>query len=201
VLVPGGTVPYRFTPGASGRLTVSNPATVPSDGAQARWVWSPPGTASGPTESACDTWDSQTGTITQQGVALRVVAGGGTVRSAITVTKNVYANTVWVFNVHLWTGSDYHLIGQYVLKHDLLDGHRLDPLPWRMCAEATGATLRFVVWPLSRREPAWGDPDDGATLTLPAGWEYADGRPGFYVGHLHGGDRATFSDPRVTAGP
>jgi len=198
-VVEDGAVPYRFGPQPSGGTLVENQGDTGLGGLEARWIWSPPGTATGASQSACDTWDSQSGPITQEGVALRVISHDGIEQRAITVTKNVFANTVWVFNVHLWNGSTYKLIGQYTLSRDFLQGHRLAPLPWRMCAAITGTTLRFKVWPLTDPEPAYGNPVFGATLTVPATWVYPQGRPGLYVGHLGPGDQASFSDEDLTA--
>jgi hypothetical protein len=65
------------------------------------------------------------------------------------------------------------------------DGH-LRPYPWRICAEARGATLRFLAWPPSEPTRRWGDPTSGGQVTLPPGWD-APGRPGLFAGHLPAG--------------
>ena len=72
-------------------------------------------------------------------------------------------------------------------------------MPWRICARTVGATLEFKAWSLREHaDVVWGDPRYGAAILLPDDVVRA-GRAGWYVGHLGGGDRSTFTG--LDAGP
>jgi outer membrane protein assembly factor BamB len=149
---------------------------------------------------ACATWSEQSRTTNQQGVALRVRASNGAT-SAITVTKNVLFAAAWIFNVHVWDTSRAQpatQIAGFDLGQTFNPNGTLVPLPWRMCAQAVGSTLSFLVWPTSVSQPAWDDPAYGGSVTLPEGYAEA-GSAGWYVGHLAPGDATTFAD--LTANP
>jgi hypothetical protein len=60
-----------------------------------------------------------------------------------------------------------------------------------------GSTVSFKVWSAAAPEPAYGDPDHGASVTLPAGWS-TPGRTGWYIGHLRTGDWARSTSLRTT---
>jgi hypothetical protein len=124
----------------------------------------------------------------QPGVALRIRSGGGRVQ-AVTVTKSVWARSYWMFNVHVMDSAapePFRLVASFDLASRLVTDGRLRPYPWRICAEARGATLRFLVWSPSEPTPRWGDPTSGGQVTLPPGWD-APGRPGLFAGHLPAG--------------
>jgi hypothetical protein len=125
----------------------------------------------------------------QPGLALRIRSDGGRTR-AITVTKNIWMEAYWVFNVHVMDSAapePFRQVGSLDLASRFLsDGGRPQPYPWRMCAEVHGATLRFLVWTPWAGAPRWGDATSGGQMTLPAGWD-APGWPGLYTGHLPAG--------------
>ena len=149
---------------------------------------------------SCATWTAADGAIVQQGAALRIAERGG-VQQAITVTRNIYGKATWVFNVHLWVGSQFTLIGQFNLAPAFrLTSTEARPLPWRLCARAIGSMVEFKVWLLGHPEPQWGDTTHGGAVILPAGWEYA-GVSGWYAGHLYTDDLASFRDLDVTTLP
>jgi len=163
-------------------------------------------------QQACITWMtnaiSQPGEPVQPGLAMRIAPTGTDDKGikAITVTENVMYNAVWVFNVHVWdttrSGSPFDLVGQFDLSNLLVtssvdqngDTHlSLVPPPWYVCARTQGNQFTFKVWTGSNPEPAWDDPTHVFTTTLPDGWDYP-GYSGGYVGHLHQGQSATFTD-------
>lgn len=194
VLTPDGPRPYVIRALAGGTGTwVRNPDTSPGQGGNARWSWTLPGATAGTNESACDTWGPTDGTITQQGVVLRLEASDGVERSAVTVLKNVWLHESWIFVVVVWHGTQFRIVDVVDLAATFHSGGILSPLPWRMCAAATGATLEFKVWATSRPEPRFGDPRFGAVVRLPAAWADTSGLPGFYVGHLGAGEYASFT--------
>lgn len=143
-------------------------------------------------QDVCATWVGSTaGTGVQQGLLLRWDGTRG-----ITVTKNVSYGFVWVIDVHEWdlTRPDgagrYAGIGQASLPA-LADGSGVRPLPWRACASARGAVVRFKIWPLARPEPADGDPCcTGSAVTALTG----SGRPGWYGGHIPAGHTIAYTD-------
>ncbi len=141
----------------------------------------------------CATWTVAQGKIVQHGAALRVADRDG-VLHAITVTRNIFGGSTWVFNVHVWSGSQGRLVGQFDLASVFKENATASaPFPWRLCARAVGTTVEFKVWRLGSSEPDWGDPTYGGGVTLPSGWNYA-GLSGWYAGHLATGDLAGFSD-------
>jgi hypothetical protein len=162
-------------------------------------------------QESCGTWSGGTGDpFRQEGAALRIATAGGVTRG-ITVTKAVWAEEHWRFNVHTWdtaipntdTSSPALWIASFDLSAAFGQGARLRPLPWRMCARAVGDVVSFVVWPLADPPPAWGDPRYGGAVRLPAG-DILPGRAGWYAGHLQPGASLVYgarSEQPVTAPP
>jgi hypothetical protein len=151
-------------------------------------------------ESSCATWTGDSAHHDQEGAALRVhaVAGGA---KAITITKNVWFEANWIFNVHVWDTSTSPVatqIAAFDLGSVLYPGGTYVPYPWSICARVIGNVVSFVVWPTGSPQPAWDDPAYGGAVTLPSGFEDA-GHAGWYAGHLWAGDHAGFRD--LVAGP
>jgi hypothetical protein len=150
---------------------------VPSDAAAVR------------DQQSCAEWTTEP-TVAQQGAVLRLhrVAGGV---QAITVTKNIFFDAFWIFDVHVWdttTRPRLTLVGSFDLSAELrVPGTNLAyPLPWFFCAAVRGSTLAFKVWRDGQPEPAWGNTDNGAVMTLPSR-HTEPGIAGWYIGHLSGG--------------
>jgi hypothetical protein len=186
----GTTNTYSLT----GSAHVSAPATnrEPNAG-NLRGAWWPAGQAETTDSESCATWVSQNGNIVQQGAALRVVQPPGAESAkAVTVVKNVLGWR-WYFDVFVWEGGNATGIQGFDLSSTFIRGGRLAPLPWHLCARATGSQVTFIAWPDPDPKPAWGDPARGGTVTLPSGWVYP-GHTGWYIGHLNPGDDAWFSD-------
>ncbi len=146
---------------------------------------------------SCSTWATATSPQVQQGAALRIGDEGGRVR-AVVVTKNVALDAYWVFNVHVWDSITNELrpVGSVDLTGAFAvagDPEVPRPLPWRMCARTEGPAVRLKVWLRSEPEPAWDDPTHAGVVALPADAP-TDGVSGWYVGHLHPGMRATFTE-------
>ena len=121
------------------------------------------------------------------------VAGG---TKAITITKNVWFDANWIFNVHVWDTSASPvatLIASFDLGSVLYPGGSYVPYPWSICARVIGNVVDFVVWPTGSPQPSWGDPAYGGAVTLPPGFEDA-GHAGWYAGHLQPGEHAGFQD-------
>lgn len=170
-----------------------------------------------PDQQACIDWytqaTSQPGEPVQPGLAMRIAPTGDdeTDIKAVTVTENIWAYGVWIFNVHVWDSSKPDHEFQLVQSHDLQDvviewttdeagepEAALKPPPWHVCARTHDDQFTFKVWIGAEPEPAWDDPTRVFSTTLPPGWDHA-GYSGGYVGHLHQDQSATFS--RVTTMP
>jgi hypothetical protein len=152
-------------------------------------------------EETCGTWAGATGhPYRQEGAALRIATAGGVTRG-ITVTKAVWADEFWRFNVHTWntavptteTSSPASWIASFDLSPTFGWGASLRPFPWRMCARAVGDVVSFVVWPLGQDRPSWDDPRHGGAVRLPDG-EVRPGRAGWYAGHLQPGASLAYTD-------
>jgi hypothetical protein len=144
---------------------------------------------------SCAIWSAATDQYLQQGAALRIVRSGSHIR-AVTVTKNIFLGGVWIFNFHVWDSTQspaFTQFGATDLHALLVHNGVVTPLPWHFCARVIGNTVEFKVWTGAEGEPAWGDPSHGGHATLPAGWT-APGASGWYIGHLHPHDSATFTD-------
>jgi hypothetical protein len=178
----------------AGGLDLTGAADVGSNARTIIWPRYSPVTAD---QLACVTWTSQSDPVDQEGVALRIRPSGATVR-AITVTKNVWQGAEYLANVHVW---DTHAAPETITMIGSVDLSAAlgaawvapAPLPWRMCARATGSTVEVMMWPLANGEPAWGDPRYSGTVGLPPGWD-APGLTGWYAGHLAPGHRITYTD-------
>ena len=82
---------------------------------------------------------------------------------AVTLTKNTFANYVWVFNLLTWDtgrrGAPWRSLGQFDMSAVVSSNATLLRFPWRVCLRARGRRVDFKVW-LPGREPApsWTDP-------------------------------------------
>src|SRR4051812_23634933 len=197
VLTPDGTDGYVLADGPD-RVTAS--AEPANTGGNLRLVFWPGDARLQADETSCATWSDATSDLVQQGAALRITAAPGGAVRAITVTKNVFVHTFWMFNVHVWDGE--HLLGREIASFDLGSVFRVSdgvaaaqPLPWRLCARTRAGRVEFKVWRLAEVEPAWGDPAHGGSVALPADAPPA-GAAGWFVGHLRPGMSATFTDLR-----
>ena len=151
--------------------------------------------------TSCATWSEASSDVVQQGAALRIGDEPGGSVHALTVTKNVYVHSYWIFNVHIWdtaTGG-----GTEIASFDLSPVFRFGgdlyiarPLPWRLCARTRNGRLEFKAWRLAEIEPPWDDPAHGGSVRLPADAP-ATGAAGWFIGHLRPGMTATFTDLRA----
>jgi hypothetical protein len=199
VLTPG---PERYVvrTGSAGELTVR--ARPPRFGVPLEWnrreILVRPGARPSRDQSACATWTDQSRNLDQQGLAVRFRAGPGDRRRAITLTKNTFANYVWIFNLLTWDtrrpGEAWRSLGQFDLSPVVSSNLKLLPFPWRVCLRAQGQRVDFKVWlPRREPEPAWDDPVHAHSATLPRRFG-KPGVPGWYVGHLKPGDHVTYAD-------
>jgi hypothetical protein len=195
VLTPEGSDGYvlRSAPDRVGVTTAAG-----NTGGNLRLLFWPGGAPIQADETSCATWSDATTDLAQQGAALRIqpTADGGV--RALTITKNVYLHTFWIFNVHVWTSSSS--VGREIRNFDLGSEFRFSehlavprPLPWRMCARTRIGRVEFKVWRLTEDEPAWGDPTHGGSVAIPADAPRT-GAAGWYIGHLRPGMSATFTD-------
>lgn len=138
--------------------------------------------------TSCATWQGHTGPLDQPGAILHF---NGT--EFISVTQNIYAGARFAMNVHHWDLSKPANAGRFELLAQYTPPSMAAPeaWPWRMCAQAFGPTISFKVWPLTMPEPSYWDPCCSASLPV----EYhADGRPGWFAGHLEPGGAMAFTD-------
>lgn len=150
-------------------------------------------------QMSCATWDDPQGDIRQPGAALRVVHEGESFR-AVMISKNVWEQIFWNFNIHLVDTSQEPPLRPYggvELDQTFVPRGSLITGPWRMCARVVGLELAVKVWPLSHPEPEWGDKSYGTVVELPDGWDYA-GDAGWYIGHLMPGESTSFSGLSTT---
>lgn len=197
VLTPDGTDSYVFD---AQRDSVAVSASETNTSGNLRTVFWPSNASVQRDATTCATWNTESSDTLQQGAALRISVGpDGSVR-AVTVTKNVYPYGSWIFNVHVWGGTEPM---QRLISVDL--GATLSraggapipkPLPWRVCARTEGRTFRFKAWPLAEPEPPWGDLRSGGSVVLPENAP-TEGFPGWYAGHLGAGMTASFTDLRT----
>jgi hypothetical protein len=192
VLTADGNDNYVFT-STPANMAVSAPDTNGSS--NLRELFWPDDSPAVADSQSCATWSAATNPVLQQGAALRIVQSGSHVR-AITVTKNIFGGASYIFNFHVWDNTQspaFTQFGATNLQSLLVQNGVLVPLPWHFCARVIGSTVEFKVWTGSESEPAWGDASHGGQATLPAGWS-APGETGWYIGHLHPKDSATFTD-------
>jgi hypothetical protein len=196
VVTPEGTDSYTFT-SIAGEIDVA--AAPGNTGGNLRAVFWPAAAPDVLDSMSCATWADQDGSNVQQGAALRISHDGGHTR-AVTVTKNVWLNASWIFNVHLWdstsTSGVFTQIGTVDLRDYLSPDGVTKPLPWHFCARVIDAKLSFKVWVEPDPEPKWGTPLMGGSFTLPS--EYtAPGKAGWYVGHLPSIGQARYTNLRT----
>ena len=121
---------------------------------------------------------------------------------ALFISKNVWVNTFWKFNISRWRASDAPesatVLQQFDLSEGFGQGDDLAALPWRMCARVVGTTVSFVVWPLSQARPAPNDPAHSGSMTVPDDL-MAPGIGAWYVGHLQPGENVVYDD--LSVGP
>jgi hypothetical protein len=195
VLTPDGTDGYVLS-SEPDRVGV---ATAPGNtGGNLRLLFWPGDARVEVDETSCATWSDASTDVAQQGAALRIqpTAEGGV--GALTITKNVYMHSFWIFNVHVWDSALGR--GREIASFDLASVFRFSddlyvvrPLPWRLCARTLAGRVEFKAWRLAEDEPAWGDPTHGGSVAIPADVPGA-GAAGWYIGHLRPGVSATFTD-------
>jgi hypothetical protein len=151
----------------------------------------------------CATWTSTGHPFHQEGATLRLRPVGEGVR-AITVTKNVYLEQYWIFNIHVWDTNDpeasFAMVGTFDLSATLgggTTGQPVVPFPWRLCARAQGNVVDFVVWPASQARPPYGTAGRGGSATVGGNW-LDPGTNGWFAGHLQPDSSIWYSDPTVT---
>jgi hypothetical protein len=195
---------YAVRTGPSGEVTVR--ARRPIAGLPLDWnrreILVRPGVLLSRDQSVCATWTDQSRHLDQEGLAVRFRAGPGDRRRAVTLTKNTYANYVWVFNLLTWdtrrTGEPWRTLAQFDMSAVVSSHLKLLPFPWRVCLRAEGRRVDFKVWlPGREREPSWTDPVHTRSTTVPHRFE-RPGVPGWYVGHLEPGDHVTYADVTET---
>ena len=202
VLTPDGTDGYQLTDGPDRVIAAAQPANV---GANLRLLFWPSDAA--PRDRRHLVRHVERGHERRRpagrGAADRHRAGGAV--RAITVTKNVYVHSYWIFNVHVWGPDD--AFGREIASFDLGSVFRFSddlyvarPLPWRLCARTRAGSLEFKVWRIGEIEPEWGDPTHGGSVVLPPDAP-TRGAAGWFIGHVRPGMSATFTDlhehPRV----
>jgi hypothetical protein len=193
VLTPDGTDGYAWR-GPRTTMTVRAPAS--NQASNLRTIFWRAETPVARNGTSCATWAGADDDLAQQGAALRIWEHRGRVR-ALTVTKNVFSGAFWGFNVHLWDSATTTIDERGAF--DL--GERFSfrgatqfalALPWRMCARTRADRLEFKVWRLAEPEPRWGVPGFGGSMRIPADAP-AEGRVGWYIGHLRPGVAARFT--------
>ncbi len=184
-----------------GDLTASAASTNTSGNTrQLYWAADAPSVAA---EQSCETWTGSTGSIDQQGIALRIApAANGLGTRAITVTKNIWELGYWMFNVHVWdTTSATPITLLQTFDMSSIVGPDLDhlvPYPWHVCAHVDSNLFQFMVWTGSNPQPSWDDPLAVRQVALPTGWDYP-GYAGWYIGHLEVGSTDTFTELRTAS--
>jgi hypothetical protein len=202
VLTPERTDGYVFESGTDS-ITVS---TEPHNtGGNLRTVFWSSDAVAVPDSTSCATWSTESSDGLQQGAAVRISEHRGGGVSAVTVTKNVFPYGSWVFNVHVWDSATGRMdqLESFDLGATLsVPGSPPEPqpLPWRVCARTEGRRFSFKAWRVAAGEPRWGDARSGGSVELPADAP-TSGVPGWYVGHVHPGMTATFSDLLVSPAP
>lgn len=192
-LTPDGADTYNAIVGASS-MTVAAP--VSNTGGNLRRVYWPAGQSARGDGTVYATWTARTADSVQEGLAHHI-----TNTRAVTVTKNVWAEVYWVFNVHTWDGTTFVQIAQF----DMIDvmfvaGGGYRPLPWRVASRMVGPVLTFKIWfptmvpPMT--EPSWTDPVYTRSTTVPDGW-LSPGNVGWYAGHLLPGGSVQYTSLSV----
>lgn len=188
-LTDDGTDRYQLA-GDTTTATVTAPDTNVAGNTRITWTlaWRDPSID----QTVCATWTAASADSNQEGVMLRWDGTRG-----ITLTKGVWAQVYTVINVHTWDTTApvdqgrFTQIAQFPLTALGWPNAAARPLPWRICASATGTTIRFKAWPTADHEPAGDDPCCTGTATVTDTWP---GRPGWYAGHLAPGHQLTYTD-------
>jgi hypothetical protein len=195
VLTPDGSDTFDIV-ARRGTITATAPATnVGTNLRTAFWFDDAPVEQDG---LVCATWAAASSEVVQEGLALRIAqASDGSVR-LVSVTKNVTVGANWLFNVHVFDTADasYTPIGKVDLARTFElpgDPPTVVPLPWRVCARIEGSTVAIKAWRRAEPEPSWRDPAHSGRVELPDGAPES-GRFGWYVGHIHPGMSAVFTE-------
>lgn len=115
---------------------------------------------------------------------------------AVTLSQNIAFNAHALLNVHCWDGPSFQAVGQIDLGSYLKPGGTYVQFPWYVKSRVRGLTLDVVVGKGSDTDPAFGAAGQGASFTLPAGWDQA-GMSGLYLGHLQANDFLEFDDLQI----
>lgn len=144
------------------------------------------------------------GSPVQQGIVLRLHLTQDR-NTAISVTKNVFADVDWVYNVTAWdSGMDPPFVKVAGFDMSMSTFAAGGPEPGvepRLCARVRGTTLELKAWPQGMPEPAWGDPIATRSIELPAEATSAPGVAGWYLGHLPPGATADFDEATTWVEP
>lgn len=115
---------------------------------------------------------------------------------AVTLTQNIAFAAHALLNVHVWDGPAFLPVGQIDLGTYLKPGGTYVQFPWYVKSRVRGLTFDVVVGKGSDTDPAFGAAGQGASFTLPAGWDQA-GMSGLYLGHLQANDFLEFDDLQI----
>ncbi|HET8929979.1 MAG TPA: hypothetical protein VFN21_04915 [Acidimicrobiales bacterium] len=169
-----------------------------------REVFWPAGTPFQLDHDVCMTWHDPATVVDrpypQPGLALRIAPSGldGTEVRAVTVTQNIYGGAIWIAWVDVWDSAHGTMpigVAQFDLFPIVGVGERTMAPSWRVCGRLRGDQVAFKVW-VDGPEPSWSDPSHVFTTTIPDEW-VQPGYAGGYIGHLHAGRAAAFSDIEV----
>jgi len=174
---------YTYANPAPGSVVVT--AATSSGGNNREFFWAEQGRNEAD-QTVCATFAAGGG-IDQQGVVVRLhmMSGGGI--SAITVTRNIWAQVFDIFNFHVWNtaedpSSPFTLFGSTVIP-----GLPVAPeaYPLNLCVRTVSSRniVQFVVWSRGQGRPGWGSTTQGGQAVIPAGAPGA-GRGGWFAGHL-----------------
>jgi hypothetical protein len=182
-------------------------ATAPSSntGSNSRWVFHDPTAPIAEDEGACATV-THSGLPVQEGIALRVTNEPSGRTRAITVTKNVWGDASWIYNVHVWDTADstpLRQLGAFDMSAALQRRSGVATSVPRLCARVVGDRVELKVWPATEVEPPWDDPVSTRSLEVDPEWVRA-GAAGWYIGHVPPGGWAeltrmtTWVEPSTT---
>lgn len=179
---------YDISAPIAGQVVVSAPTTN-SDG-NVRLALVDMDTPPSIDQSACVTWQGPDDESIQPGVVLRARIDKYRTRS-IMVTNNIWYSARHNLNVHVtdtnWSHG-YEPVGSISVAKGLGVLPDRKPLPWRICAQALGNTVRAKAWSIpSMAEPSWNDPAFAGSVTLPDSAPRS-GVPGVYIAHLAPGE-------------
>ena len=183
-LTADGSDTYAITKSGS---VVAMTAYVNNTGSNLRRIFWPTGQVNRGDTLVNATWAARSVPSLQEGTAHRIVVLPDRVR-AVTVTKNVWAEVYWGFNVHVWDSSQspaFTQVAQFDMANAVFDAAgSYKPLPWRVSTFLQANTMRFKIWfPPMMSEPGWMDPIYARSGSSPADWG-APGQSGWYIGHI-----------------